>query len=128
MQNKLKNSVTENMHPVLEQIFMSYANGLRVEYPAQKIRNAVVFKSAVSELARLGFIELVDVRKGIPAHVPADDAQRVKRMKHQPVWIPSAKFPDWAPDIFTLLQPYMRENTVAWKYDPFAPRTSPPRL
>jgi hypothetical protein len=125
MRNKLMNStIVENVHPLLENILMYYANELRSEYPELKIRNAVVFKSAILELARRGFIELVDARKCIPAHVSEDDAQRVKRMKHQPVWIPSPRWPDWSMDIHKLLRPYIRDDVVAWKYDPSVPRTS----
>jgi hypothetical protein len=113
------------MHALLKCVFADYASELRVKYPTQKIRNAAVIASGVREFARLGFIELVDARKGIPAHVPEADAERVKRAKHQPIWIPSAKFPDWAPHIFGLMEPYVHDNAVAWKYNRSGRRTSP---
>ena len=72
MRNKVKSPVTENMHALLECVFADYACELRVKYPTQKIRNAAVIASGEPEFARLGFIELVDARKGIPAHVPED--------------------------------------------------------
>jgi hypothetical protein len=127
MQNKLRNStITENIYPLLEYTLMDYANELRSEYPALKISNALVFEAAISELARRGFIELVDARKGIPAHVSQYHAQRVKRIKRQPVWIPTGKWPDWSDDILNIVRPYMRGNAVAWKYNPGAPRTVMP--
>ena len=66
MQHALKNSITENMHGLLECTFVDYANLLRAKYPDKTIRNAAVFASGVPEFARLGFIELVDARTGIP--------------------------------------------------------------
>src|ERR1700693_6225040 len=66
MKHALKNSITENMHGLLECIFVDYANQLRANYPGRIIRNAAVFASGVPEFARLSFIELVDARSGMP--------------------------------------------------------------
>jgi hypothetical protein len=70
MRHPLKNSTTENMHRLLECTFADYANQLRASYPGQIIRNATVFASGVPEFARLGFIELVDARNGMPKDIP----------------------------------------------------------
>jgi hypothetical protein len=42
MKHALKNSITENMHGLLECTFVDYANRLRANYPGQIIRNAKV--------------------------------------------------------------------------------------
>ena len=70
MKHALKNSIKENMHGLLECIFVDYANQLRANYPGRIIRNAKVFASGVPEFARLGYIELVDARSGIPEDIP----------------------------------------------------------
>jgi hypothetical protein len=59
-----------NLHGLVESLFKDYARQLRADYPKQTIRNSVVITSAVQEFARLGYIELVDVRLGIPADIP----------------------------------------------------------
>ena len=85
MKNGPNNSVTENMFALLKCIFADYANQLRDNYPTQTIRNAAVVASGVPEFARLGFIELVDTRRGIPNHIPGFLVRRIKRAKHQPI-------------------------------------------
>jgi hypothetical protein len=57
-------SIQENMHGLLEHMFVDYANLLRSKYPNKTIRNAAVFTSGVPEFARFGYIELIDARKG----------------------------------------------------------------
>ena len=56
--------------------------------------------SAVPEFARLGFIELVDARSGIPDSIPDFLVRSIKRAKHQPIWIPGVNFPDDPMDIY----------------------------
>ena len=94
MKHQLKNSTTENMLGLLECTFVDYAKQLRASYPGRIIRNAAVFVSGVPEFARLGFIELVDARSGIPEGIPDFLVRTIKRTKHQPIWIPGVNFPD----------------------------------
>ena len=71
MRNAPKNSGMENMYAFLEcTLFVDYANQLRAAYPGRTIRNAAVFATGVPEFARRGFIQLVDVRNGIPEGIP----------------------------------------------------------
>jgi hypothetical protein len=93
MKHALKNSIKDNMHGLLECIFVEYANQLRANYPGRIIRNAKVFASGVPEFARLGFIELVNARSGIPEGIPDFLVRTIKRAKHQPIWIPGVNFP-----------------------------------
>jgi hypothetical protein len=94
MKHPANNSIeSNNMHGVLEFTFVDYANLLREKYPAQIIRNAKVFASGISEFARLGFIELVEARCGIPKDLPGFLVRTIKRAKHQPIWIPGVNFP-----------------------------------
>ena len=69
MKHALKNSIKENMHGLLESIFVDYANRLRANYP-DRISEREGFASGVPEFARRGFIELVDARTGIPEELP----------------------------------------------------------
>ena len=92
MRHAVKN-FKENMHALLECIFVDYANLLRANYPGRTIRNVTVFVSGVPEFARLGFIELVDARTGIPEGIPDFMLRRIERAKHQPIWIPGPNFP-----------------------------------
>jgi hypothetical protein len=116
MKHTLKNSITENMHGLLESIFVDYANQLRAKYPDRIIRNAAVFASGVPEFARLGFIELVDARRGIPEGIPDFLVRTIKRAKHQPIWIPGVNFPDDPWDINEQMKPSMRDNEVTRRF------------
>src|ERR1035437_991268 len=118
MRNAVKNSIKENMHALLECIFVDYANLLRANYPGQTIRNAAVFVSGVPEFARLGFIELVDARTGIRDGIPDFIVRRIKRAKHQPIWIPGPNFPASPDDIYDQMKPFMRGNKVVWQHIP----------
>ena len=124
MKHALKNSITENMHGLLECIFVDYANQLRASYPDRTILNATVFASGVPEFARLGFIELVDARSGIPDSIPDFLVRTIKRAKHQPIWVPGVNFPDDPMDIYEQMKPFMRNNNVAWQYFPSKRRSS----
>jgi hypothetical protein len=96
MENDMRHAVKnfrENMHGLLECIFVDYANLLQANYPGRTIRNAAVFISGVPEFARLGFIELVDTRTGIRDGIPDFIVRRIKHAKHQPIWIPGPNFP-----------------------------------
>jgi hypothetical protein len=118
MKHPLKHSITENMHSLLECTFVDYANQLRASYPGRIIRNAAVFASGVPEFARLGFIELVDARSGIPEGIPNFLVRTIKRAKHHPIWIPGVNFPDDPFDIYEQMKPYMRNNEVVWRHIP----------
>jgi len=50
MKHALKNSIKENMHGLLESMFVQYANLLRSNYPDKTIRNGEVFASGVRSL------------------------------------------------------------------------------
>jgi hypothetical protein len=113
---KNKNAIKENMHALLECLFVLYANELRMKYPGQTIRNAAVFRSGVPEFARLGFIRLVDARKGIPEGIRENVVRTVRRAKHQPIWIPGPKFPNNPMEIYDLMKASMRGNEVVWQH------------
>ena len=123
MKHALKNSIKDNMHGLLECIFVEYANQLRANYPGRIIRNAKVFASGVPEFARLGFIELVNARTGIPEGIPDFLVRTIKRAKHQPIWIPGVNFPDDPWDINEQMKPYMLNNEVVWQYIPWKRRS-----
>jgi hypothetical protein len=127
MKHALKHSITENMHGLLECTFVDYANQLRANYPGRIIRNATVFASGVPEFARLGFIELVDARSGIPKDIPDFLIRTIKRAKRQPIWIPGVNFPDDPFDIYEQMKASMRHNEVVWRHIP-AKRPSTWRL
>ena len=118
MQHALKNSITENMHGLLECTFVDYANLLRAKYPDKTIRNAAVVASGVPEFARLGFIELVDARTGIPEGISDFLIRTIKRAKHQPIWIPGPHFPDDSMDIYEQMKPSMSGDEVVWRHIP----------
>ena len=118
MRHPFKNSTTENMHRLLECTFVDYANQLRASYPGQIIRKATVFASGVPEFARLGFIELVDARSGIPEGIPDFLIRTIRRARHQPIWIPGVNFPDDPFDIYEQMKVSMRNNEVVWRHIP----------
>jgi hypothetical protein len=94
-----------NLHGLVESLFKDYARQLRADYPKQTIRNSVVITSAVQEFARLGYIELVDVRLGIPADIPKRLVRTIKRSRHHPIWIPGPGFPDDPWDLYDQMKP-----------------------
>jgi tRNA A37 N6-isopentenylltransferase MiaA len=118
MKHALKNSISENMHALLECTFVDYANQLRAKYPGRIIRNAAVFASGVPEFARLGLIELVDARRGIPEGIPDFLVRTIKRAKHQPIWIPGVNFPDDSMDIYDQMKASLQNNEVIWEHIP----------
>jgi hypothetical protein len=126
MKHALKNSIKENMHALLECIFVDYANLLRTNYPGKTIRNAAVFVSGVPEFARLGFIELVDPRAGIRDGIPYFVVRTIKRAKHQPIWIPGPNFPANSMDIYDQIKPFMRGDEIVWRHIPTQRRNAQP--
>lgn len=121
MENDMRHAVKnfrENTHGLLECIFVDYANLLRANYPGRTIRNAAVFISGVPKFARLGLIELVDARTGIPEGIPDFVVRTIKRTKHQPIWIPGVNFPASPDDIFKQMKPFMRGDEVVWRHIP----------
>jgi hypothetical protein len=118
MKHALKNSIKENMHGLLECTFVNYANLLRANYPERTIRNAALFASGVPEFARLGYIELVDARAGIPEDIPDFLVRTIKRAKYQPIWIPGPNFPDDPMDIYDQMKPSMSGDEVVWQHLP----------
>ena len=127
MRHPLKNSIKENMHGLLECIFVEYANQLRANYPGLIIRNATIFASGVPEFALLGFIELVDARNGIPKDIPGSLVRTIKRSRHQPIWIPGVNFPDDPFEIYEQMKASMQNDEVVWRHIP-AKRPSTWRL
>ena len=124
MRHALKHSIKENMYGLLECIFCDYAGQLRANYPEGKIRKAVVFSSGVPVFARLGYIELVDARTGIPDGLPLDLVCTIKRVKHQPIWIPGPNCPDDPWDLFEQMKPFMRDDKVVWQHSPASRRST----
>ncbi len=115
---KNKDAINENMHALLECIFVDYANELRMKYPDQIIRNAAVFRSGVPEFARLGLIQLVDARKSIPEGIRERVVRTVKRAKHQPIWIPGPNFPNDPLEIYDRMKASMHGNQIVWQHSP----------
>lgn len=123
MKHALKNSIRENMHGLLELTLVQYANLLRSKYPDKTIRNADVFRSGVNEFARLGYIELVGARIGIPNGLPAFLVQTIKRAK-PPIWIPRPNFPDEPWEIDELMKPSFRGDEILWQHFPSTRRST----
>ena len=117
-----QNSPTENMHPILECVFIDYANQLRAKYPDRKIRNVEVFASGILAFARLGYIELADARTGIRNGIPKFLVDRIKRCRRQPVWIPSTNFPADLFDLEKEIKPSIHGDAVVWRYIAFKSR------
>jgi hypothetical protein len=117
MKHPANNSIEgNNMHGLIECTFVDYANMLRANYPAQIIRNPDVFASGIPEFARVGLIELIDARRGIPEGIPGFLVRTIKRAKHQPIWIPGENFPDNPWDIFQQMKPFIRNGELAWQH------------
>ncbi len=117
MQHRLK-SLTENMLALLEYTFADYANQRRAKYPGRKIRNAEVFASAIQAFAGFGYIELADAKAGIREGIPEFLVDRIKRSRHQPIWIPGKKFPVDLSDLDNEMQPYMCGDAILWRHTP----------
>lgn len=110
-------NMTENMHGLLEFMFTHYARTLRTQYPGRAVRKATVFASAIPEFERLGFIELVDGRIGIPEDVPDFLVPTIKRAR-PPIWIPGRNFPDEPFDLYERMKPSLHNDAVVWKHTP----------
>ena len=44
--------------------------------------------------------------------------RRIKRAKHQPIWILGVNFPDDAMDIYRQMKPSLRNSEVVWRHIP----------
>ncbi len=111
-------SSLDNMHPLVECMFVDYANLLRQKYPERIVRNATVYASAIPEFSRLGYIQLVDARAGIPKEIPEFLADRIKRAKRQPIWVPGVNFPDDPRDLRKQMQPSLSDDKIIWRHIP----------
>jgi hypothetical protein len=106
------------MHPILECIFVDYANELRAKHPGRKIRSAAVFASGIPVFERLGYAELVNAKTGIRKGIPKFLTDTIKRSKRQPIWIPSRHFPVDPFDIVKEMKPSIQGDAVVWQYTP----------
>jgi hypothetical protein len=110
-----QNSPLENMHALLECMFVDYANQLRATYPHRKIRNTTVFASAIPAFAHFGYIKLVR-KTSIPKDIPEFLINTIKRSKEDAIWIPSKNFPRNTFDLYREMKPYMRGDAVLWRH------------
>lgn len=117
MRHALKD-LKENVHGLLESLFVDYASRLRTDYPELNIRKAAVLTSAIREFARLGYIELVDRRLGIPEDIPDFLVRAIKSAKHQPIWIPDPNFPDDPWDLYDQMKPSIHGTEIVWQHTP----------
>ena len=117
MKHPLKD-LKENVHGLLESLFVGYAKDLRTRYPELRIRKAMVLNSAIREFARLRYIELVDGRLGVPQDIPDFLVRAIKRAKHQPIWIPGPNFPDDRWDLYHQMKPSIHGIEIAWQHTP----------
>lgn len=111
-------SPTANMHPILECMFVDYANQLREKYPGRKIRNTAVFASGIPEFERFGYIELVNAKTGIRKGIPEFLIGTIKRSRRLPIWIPSTNFPVNSFDLLEEMKPSIQGDAVVWRHTP----------
>ena len=105
------------LYGIIHCILVTYAQLLRDKHPNLRIRNATVFKSAIRELSRLGYIELVDAKRGIPAWLPDWMIRTIRRVKYKPIWMPGPKFPDNG-FMEDFLRPSMKRGKIVWHHSP----------
>jgi hypothetical protein len=98
----------------------AYARDLRRRYPAMTIRNAQVFPSIIRELARYGYVELVEGKKRIPDWLLPDQVYTVWRAKYVPIWLPTLKWIHLEPLIFEISCPTIEGNESVLNYSPAA--------
>jgi hypothetical protein len=67
---------------------------------------------------------LVDARGGIPDGLPEFLVARIKRAKHQPIWIPGPNFADDPGQIDELMKPSIRGDKVVWEHFPVGRRST----
>lgn len=123
-----QNSTMANMHGLLECTFVNYANLLRTKYPDKTIRNAAVFDSAIRECSRLGYIELINSKRNMPANLPKRIVQTLKRVRHFPIWIMGPNFPDDPWSMFDQLRPSMQGDEIVWHHHPSRSKPTLARL
>ena len=105
------------IYGLIRSILVAYAQDLRDKYPGLTIRNETVFASAIRELSRHGYIQLVDGRRGVPAWLPEPLVRTLRRVKYQPIWMPGPRFPDSA-FVEKYLWPSMKNGEIVWHHSP----------
>jgi hypothetical protein len=72
--------------------------------------------TAIPEMAKHGYIELVDGAKEIPGWVPDSLVRTIKRVKYKPIWLPGPKFPDEPLDMDKYLWPTFEPGEIVWHH------------
>jgi hypothetical protein len=109
---------THNMHAYLRSICMTYAQILREQDSG--IRNETVYRSAISEMVRLGYAVLVKGRQNLYPGMPETLVETINRVRKFPIWVPGPKMFGSHPDGIFLdrLKPSMENGQIAWHHTP----------
>lgn len=113
----IRTSERSKIYGLIRSILVAYAGGLREKYPGLMIRNEAVFASALRELSRHGYIQLVDGRRGIPTWLTEGLVRTVRRVKYHPIWMPGPRFPD-SGFVEKYLWPSMQDGKIVWHHSP----------
>jgi hypothetical protein len=84
--NRLNPTSIGRPHGYVWLICFEYASKLRQAYPGEKLRNDVMYNSAICEMARRGYIVLVEEKENIPQWMDQYWVRRIKRVKKFPIW------------------------------------------
>jgi hypothetical protein len=112
-----KNAAIEHICGLLEEFFFCYAAKLQEAHPGRPIRIEAVFESGIPEFERLGYIELIDARKGTPKGIPDIFVREAKRAR-APMWVLGQNWPGRIFDIFDQMKVSLGDDRVLWEHSP----------
>jgi hypothetical protein len=111
-------SIRPNMHGYVGAICLTYSMFLRQDCEGRKKpRSAMVFDSAIAEMARLRYIVLVEGKKDISSWMPKYLVRTIKRVRKFPIWVPAPRMMElhgeWLCD---RLKPTMENGKIIWHH------------
>jgi hypothetical protein len=107
--------VKANMDRFVRSICLSYGMWLRGSHKGTKIRNEEIWGSAIGEMARLGYIVLIEGTDDIHPWMNEDLLRRIKLVKKFPIWVPSPKMTS---RIYDQMKATLENGKIVWTHTP----------
>jgi hypothetical protein len=119
-----KRKVEPKLFRLLLEMLRQYARQLREQNPGVVIRNAAVFESALRQLSKRKYIQVIGGSHDRPDWRTDVFDPLLQRVKNHPIWVPGPNFPGDTWDLFKIMQPSYRNGRIVWRHKPSRKRTA----